>query len=232
MYIWQTGKLTGKLKDNQIGTVRKLVYALIMVVQFATGLLVFQAMPTMYNYVFTYAKEQLEERTGHPSLTIKVYQEAPEWFPWALGMILAFGLLMCVIAHYPSNLRSFIDRWICLNTPISLRILFVSLLFFSIPIVLAGLYFTNELQELQQTVAQTAVTYNPLKFLWNVFKKATGLKIILSGLKLLEGAQKIFKDINEFSFYAHLASYWIALVSTALYFWQLQKRLRCINTKP
>lgn len=231
MYFWKTGKLTTRLKEHKVGTVSKLIYALIMVVQYATGLLVFQAIPTIYTYLFTFAKEKLEEQTGHPSLTIKVYQEAPEWFPWALGFVIILGILSCIIAHYPQSPRSFIDRWVCLNTPISLRILFVSLLFFSIPIILGALYFTNELSQLQQAVSKATFSYNPVKLLWNIFKKASGLKIILNGLALLEGAQKIFKSINEFSFYAHLASYWIALVSTILYFIQLQKRLRCIATK-
>lgn len=232
MYIWSTGKLTQELKANTTSMVSKLLYLSVIVLQYTFGFLIFQAVPTVYRFLFTYAKEHLEARTGHPSLTVTVYNQVPEWFPWALGVVTVAGLIGCIVAHYPSKPHSFIDRWVCLNTPISVRILFVGILFFCIPVVFGGLYFANQLLELQQTITQSAAYSNPLSFIWSIFTKATGIKVILNGLALLDGAQQIFKDINQFSFHAHLASYWIALTSTALYFWQLQKRMRCINAKP
>lgn len=212
--------------------VDRLTYLFILVLQFTFGLLIFQAVPTVYRYLFTFAKEHLEARTGHPSLTVTVYNYTPDWFPWAVGIIIIAGVIACWVAHYPGKLHSFVDRWICLNTPISTRILFVSLLFFCIPVFFGGLYYANQLFELQQSIGKSPMSANPLKFIWSLFTRATGIKALLNGLSLLEGAQRIFKNINQFSFNAHLASYWIALISTALYFWQLHKRMSCINTKP
>lgn len=229
MYFWHTGKLTCQLKHHTVSSVGKLVYLFIFIVQYATGFLVFQAVPTVYRMLFAYAKEQLEMHTGHPSLMVKVHQTTPEWFPSALTMIVIIGFIACFFAHYPHNLRLFIDRFICLNTPISLRILFVSLLFFGLAMLFGGLHFANEFLELQESV--THVPAGTFSSLWSYFSQLTGLRYIIEGLALLEGAQHIFKDINVFSFYAHTASYSIALVSTALYFWQMQKQMRCITSQ-
>ncbi len=227
MYIWRTCKLTRQLKHGTVSGAAKLVYFLILIVQYATGFLIFQAIPTVYRLLFAYAKEKLEMHTGHPSLMVKVYQTTPEWFPGALIIITIIGLIACFLAHYPHNLRLFIDRFICLNTPISLRILFVSLFFFGLAMLFGALHFTNELLALQESVTQSPT--GTFTSLWSFFTHITGLRYVIEGLALLEGAQHIFKDINVFSFYAYTASYIIALVSTALYFWQMAKRMRCIT---
>lgn len=231
MFLWSTGCLSRELRKNATTMLSKVLYVGYMVLQYATGFLVFQAIPTVYRYIFTFAKQHIDARTGHPSLTVHVFTETPEWFPWILTLICILGVIACIIAHVPQTFHAFVDRVVSLNTPISNRILFVSLLFYCLPIIFGGLYFANELYALQQAIANSPMGSNPISFMWSIFTRATGIKAVLNGLSMLEGAQTIFQNINLFSFQAYLASYWIALASTALYFWELQKRLRSIATK-
>lgn len=231
MYIWSTDRLTRQLRDGKTNTIDKISYLFVFVLQYATGLLVLQALPMAYRYAFGYAKEHIEAQAGHPSLKITVYQSTPEWFGWALGTVIAIGLLACWLAHCKEGVHRFINRFICLNTPISTRILVATLFFFGLTLLFGGLYFTNKLYALQQPVKPPRIGLDPFRFLWTTFTKVTGLKIILKNLALLERAQAIFKKINTFSFLMYRVSYWGALASTVIYFWKVQKHLRCMRPK-
>lgn len=231
MYIWGTDKLTRQLREGKTTTISRISYLFVFVVQYATGLLVFQAVPTIYRLAFDYAKEHIEAQAGHPSLKITVYHSAPEWFWWALGTVIAVGLLACWLAHCTQGVHRFIDRFICLNTPISTRILFVTLLFFGLGLLFGALHFTGKLHSLLQPVKSPRMGLDPVKFLWKTLTKVTGLKLIFKNLALLERAQAIFKEINQFSFLMYRISYWTALGSVICYFWKMQRHLQCMRSK-
>ena len=231
MIIWNINALTHRLRAGTINLVDRLSYLFVFILQYALGLLVFQAIPTVYRLVFNYTKTELEAKAGHASLKLNVYQNAPDWFPFALGCIIVIGLLACWLAHCKQGVHHFIDRFICLSTPISMRILLVTLLFFGMILLFGGFYFSNQIYALQQPRKSPRAPFDPFMLIWRTVTKVTGLKIILKNLALLERAQNIFKEMNQFSYMVYLSSYWTALFSTILYFWQMQKHLRCMQPK-
>jgi hypothetical protein len=216
MYLIHTKQVAKALKADKIHTFDKIMYFLFFIFQCVAGVTAFNIMPAMYRFIFSIAKTILDKKADHPDLQVIVYK-MPEYHLDTLIVVIALmGIIACYWTHAKESSQLFIERFVCLNTPISIRIIIASVFMLCIPLALLTVYFGLQLLALKVPEPLPAIT--KWQYVVQTIKKANVIKTLWDNVQLFQRAQDIFAQINLVSYITYIASYCMALHSTFVYF--------------
>ena len=231
MFFWNIKRLVSQLQNKYENTVGAVLYGLLLLGISSVGFGVINLLPTVYFLVFTQIKNYLEQQAAPALLEIVVYHHFKEFFLAANLMIVLTGILFCLFVH-KGTIKEFFVRMILLSWPISIRIVFFTLLVFCLVMAVFGVYFGYKLLLLSKlSSSKGSVVLRPLKYLLQVTKTYVPAKALWSQAQTLAKAQRIFDQISLLSFY----SYWVcqvgSVVSTMWLMLTLQEKIRLVQNR-
>ena len=222
MYFWNTHKLAHRLQTHAVHDIDKVAYFLIFLGQLIFRITSFNCIPVLYHSLFHYVQHQLAITVEHPNLRFMVYHTVDHIFPILL-LILCIVMLIWLYKTYGKNgAPHFVERIVCLNWPISVRIMLITSITFLLAAACAGFYFTSKLMMLTQA---PEVKRNLVGNFFHIIGKIKVVGKIWESLKTLKQAEAIFVQMNQYSWYFYWSSQGLALISTVWYFCAMKKYL-------
>ena len=124
--------------------------------------------------------------------------------------------------------KQFIMRFICLNWPLSLRILVVTGMLFVAGMMLLTGWYAPKLRQLagrsEQSETQTKAT--PLAIFSKIIKKVS-VPMLIGKITMVQEAKSLYDQISIISFYIYCLTHLAALLCAIWYFIVMQ---RCFKT--
>ena len=228
MLVWSLQKMVEKLRNDSIHSRDLLVYFIAMMGMLLLGCSVFNFLPTMYYLVFGTIKHYLEAEAAPLQLVIHVFDVWHVIFSLLMMVLVVLGIAWCYHTNARGDKKQFIMRFICLNWPLSLRILVVTGMFFIAGMMLLTGWYAPKLMQLTETSEQSEAqkTATPLTMLSKIFK-AIPLSFLVGKITQMQQAKALFDQISIVSFYVYCLTHLGALFCAVWYFIVMQ---RCFKT--
>lgn len=231
MYFWDTHALAEHLARNKVGVSNFIIYLTLLGLVFATGISVVTLLPKLYYFVFSYAKTYLETQVKPAPLEINVYGHMDDLFLAANLVIVCAGIFFAFFVHHGS-FKEFVMRSVALSWPIMVRLMVITTILFSFIVGGIGIYFLYKLLLISKMEAPKGPMFlRPLKYAFKLTGTYGTAKNIWIQVHALPKAQKIFAQINDFSFYASWTCNLMSVFSTMWWMLTLQEKIRLINKK-
>lgn len=145
MYLWNYYALAKKFKEHRITPWDKFQYLMAILLYIPTGLMGSNWIPGMYRTVYRSINQLLAlEAPQIPPL--QIFNDFNFVTDIATMVIIALGITVCFFANRRGDGRNFIERFMCMSIPITLRVSFYILLLFIIAMGVSILYFFFKLQ--------------------------------------------------------------------------------------
>lgn len=205
MYLWNYAALVKDFKEHKVTAREKLKYLLVMMIYVPTGLMGSNWVPAIYRFIYQLANDILARQAPQvPSL--KIYDDYNHLFDIAMVSISVLGIIACFIANHKGDGRNFIERFMCLSVPISIRVGVYFLLLF-LGVMAASLFFFHyQLQFIAQ-----------VRGFFKIFKKLRYLKELTPVMQYVSHQLHLFAGV-------------VSLISLATSFLILRSSIKSIST--
>ena len=145
MYLWNYHALAKKLKEQQITARNKFGYLLLIMLYVPTGLMGSNWIPGIYRLLYRVAN-MIITRQAPRVHQLKLFNNYNYATDIATIVILGIGILICYIANKKGDGKRFIERFMCLIVPVSIKIGTYFLLVFLTTLSVSLIYFNFKLQ--------------------------------------------------------------------------------------
>lgn len=145
MYLWNYKALAHELKEHKLTSKEKLKYLLAIMCYVPTGLMGSNWIPGFYRFIYRMTN-------------FIVYQQAPRVPPLKIfhnynyltdlttAVIIGVGVMLCFMINRRGDGRNFIERFMCLSIPITIRVSIYSLIIFILVLGSSVIFFYYKLQ--------------------------------------------------------------------------------------
>lgn len=222
MYFWNAARLSQELRAETVHTLDKVIYFALLLAQLILRITPYNLIPLLYHTLFHYAQQKLAQEIPVPALSLKVFHVIDYQMPIVLLVISFLMLIWLSITCKDNDAGHFIERIVCLNGPISIRIMCITSCIFLAAASAAGFYFISQLTALAQ---QTSLNEGLLDYAYKLLNKANFVSKLWQGMKTLKQAELILHQMNLASWYFYWAAQIIAILSTIWYFLTMKKYL-------
>ncbi len=228
MYFWDITGLLQDLRTNKVKRGEVFMYVALLSITFALSLNVINLLPTLYQFLFGYAKTYLEGQAAPTPLTVTVYHYFNTPFLNLKLAICLVGIIFCFFVH-KGTIKQFVTRIIALSWPITFRIMIVTGLLFLLFTTLLGIYFGYKLLMITKAEPTRPKVLKLLKFLIKATVAYPIGKAIWAQGQNLATAQVIFNQISRTSYVMYWGAHVTALFSTMWWMLTLQEKIRKIK---
>jgi hypothetical protein len=228
MIVWSLQRMVEKLRIDGIHSGALVMYFIGMMGMLLLGCSVFNFLPTLYYVTFGGIKHYLEAHAAPLPLVIHVFDIWHIWFSLLMTVIVILGIVWCYCTNARGDKKQFIMRFICLNWPLSLRILVVTGMLFAAGMMLLTGWYAPKLRQLaessEQSETQTKAT--PLAMFSKIIKKVS-VPMLIGKITMVQEAKSLYDQISIISFYIYCLTHLGALLCAIWYFIVMQ---RCFKT--
>jgi len=229
MFFWDVQGLTRYLATNRVRFSDFIIYTTLLTLIFLTGMSVLTLLPKLYFFVFSCAKDYLENQVKPVLLEINVYSKLNDLFLVINVLIIGTGLFFCFLIN-KGTFSQFIGRFVALSWPIMVRLILITAFFFSLIVGVIGLYFLYKLLLISKMdTPKGPVALRPLKYVLKFTGTYGTAKNLWIQVHALPKAQKIFDQINIFSLYTYWVCQATSIFSTLWWLLTVQEKLRFLN---
>ena len=220
MIVWSVDKMVQALKKDEIHSGHVVIYFIGMIALLLLGGSVFNFLCMLYYHTFGFIKHYLESETAPLPLTLHVFDIWHVWFSLLMVIIVVLGILWCYKTNAHGDNRAFVMRFICLNWPLTMRIITVTgLLFFGCMAVVAIKYIPQLKQLTEQPVSsERSEKITPLNIFKKLLKRTPLFSSLVGKITMLQEATIVFKRLSKISFYLYCLTHLGALLSALWYF--------------
>lgn len=223
MSFFNVQTLTTKLREHSVSGIDKITYFLLFFAQLIFHITPVTWIPTLYALVFRQIQHQLDITVQVPALTLTVYETINHLYPFFFITVYILFFIWIYKLLGNNKIPCMVERIICLQGPISMRIMFFMSCLFLIAIGVVGYYFTSKLLMLTQAAERTPGVWNSL---YRLGKKINIVGKLWNALTTLKEAEAIYKQMNLASLYFYWTSQILAIISTVWYFRALKKYVK------
>jgi|GEM_PF-1465662 hypothetical protein len=206
MYIWNYHALAQRFKTHTLTTREKLKYLLAIMIYVPTGLMGSNWVPGIYRLIYAISNKFLATKSSHVP-PLKVFNDFNSVTDIVVVGIVGLGVILCYWTNRRGDGRNFIERFMCLSIPISIRISVYVLVIFFVILGSSLVYFYFKLQLIAQTHG------------------------FLVGFKQLKRLKRLMPVMAFISHRVHILSCVMAVTSLIWSFFLLNKEIRYIAKK-
>ena len=150
MYLWKIDPLVEELKKNAVSEIDKMKYIIAFCLLNVTGIALYSWIPITFRLFFAHLFMQIKD-TFPRSYGIKIVLISDFFFILAPIAVLILGIWMCFKAN--GGKKGFIEKFICLSIPITIRVITYVTAVFLIIASSAYFLFNNAAHEFLKTLA-------------------------------------------------------------------------------
>ncbi len=221
MIVLSLEKMVQALKKHDIHPGDIVMYFIALMSTLLLGLSVFSFLPTLYYIVFGFMKSYLESEALPLPLILHVFDIWHLWFSLVMVVLVVLGILLCFKTNYDGDNKSFVMRFICLNWPLTVRIITITGFLFLGSMLLIAIKYIPELKQLTEQSAiheSSNQSITPLNVIKKLLKRTEVFSSLVGKITLLQEATLVFKRLSNVSFYMYCLTHLGALLSALWYF--------------
>ena len=145
MYFWNYHALAKDFKEHVITSRDKFKYLLSIMIYVPTGLMGSNWIPGIYRLIYSTTNKILAFKAPQVP-PLRIFNDYNFITNLATISIIFFGLLICYWTNRRGDGKNFIERFMCLSIPVSVRISTYVLIIFLITLSTSLIYFFFKLQ--------------------------------------------------------------------------------------
>ena len=206
MYLWNYHALAEDLKHNEVSGKEKAKYLLTILLYVPTGVMGSNWIPGIYRLIYRITNQIViwQEPRVPP---IKIFNDFNYITDIAIPAIVISGVIICFIANLRGDNRNFIERFICLTVPITIRVSIYSLFLFLATLGGSLVYYNYKLQLISS-----------IGGFFKIFRKLKQLKQLSLIMTYISHRMHVFSCI-------------LSLLSLIWIFFKLYQQIRFISRK-
>jgi uncharacterized membrane protein len=149
MYFWNYHALARDFRQGRVSARERFKYLLAIMIYVPTGLMGSNWIPGIYRFIYSMSNSILAKQASRVP-PLKIFNDYNYLTDILIIAITALGIALCYWTNRKGDSKKFIERFMCLSIPISIRISFY-VLFIFLAILGASLgYFYSKLQMIAQ----------------------------------------------------------------------------------
>jgi uncharacterized membrane protein len=149
MYFWNYHALARDFRQGRVSARERFKYLLAIMIYVPTGLMGSNWIPGIYRFIYSISNSILAKQASRVP-PLKIFNDYNYLTDILIIAVTALGIIICYWTNRKGDGKKFIERFMCLSIPISIRISFY-VLFIFLAILGASLgYFYSKLQTIAQ----------------------------------------------------------------------------------
>jgi hypothetical protein len=145
MYLWNYKALAQDLKEHKLSSREKLKYLLAIMCYVPTGLMGSNWIPGFYRFIYRITNFIVFQQAPRVP-PLKIFNTYNYFTDIATAVIIGIGVLFCFAINRRGDGRNFIERFMCLSIPVTIRISIYSLVVFILVMGSSLIFFNYKLQ--------------------------------------------------------------------------------------